>query len=158
MTSVLYQHILSLFIGIKSKIHVAYSMRSTLLCTQTINCTHFPSAYVTRFWRTQKLRCAVTLYEEHISSDVLQRSAEKRVIINPWKQQQLGVKSALYCIKSSVTLATTHCNKLLQQVYWALAWIRRSRSSAMLNLTPLPRGSDTHGLLPLPITNTLFNL
>lgn len=34
---------------------------------------------------------------------------------------------------------------------------RRSLSSAMVSLTPFPRGRDTTGLLPLPITNTFPN-
>ena len=42
--------------------------------------------------------------------------------------------------------------------YCCLAASLRSRSSAIVNLTPFPRGRDTHGLLPLPMMNTLTNL
>jgi hypothetical protein len=40
----------------------------------------------------------------------------------------------------------------------AFAASRLSLSSAILSFTPFPRGSDTYGLVALPIMNTLFNL
>jgi len=64
--------------------------------------------------------------------------------------------SVTHC--NSLQQVATHCNTQASDGYCDLAWIRRSLSSAIVNRTPLPRGSDTHGLLPLPMTNTLFSL